>query len=274
MHDLITIESPVALPELARFRVDRLDFPARIRIEFGRVPALPTGMGCEHIGDTDRLSYRERAGFSVVYDFGETTVVTASPFLRHSPHVLYTNCTEPLLRWTFAEMGFALVHAACVTQGDRAFLITARTDTGKTTTILKALDHNPGLGFVSDDLTLVHADGRVLTYPKPLTISQHTLHAVRTPNLTRGERAALVVQARLHSRGGRSIGMALFEHGLPGRDDERRRPVADPAAEVRRREADPDGRRGVRGAPLRHGRDRARRRGQHRAEPGRWPCRR
>jgi hypothetical protein len=55
----------------------------------------------------------------------------------------------------------------------------------------------------------------VLTYPKPLTISQHTLHAVRTPNLTRTQRAALVVQARLHSRGGRSIGMALFERGLP-----------------------------------------------------------
>ncbi len=215
LHDLITIEAPVALPELARFRVDRLDAPARIRIEFGRVAALPTGMGLTCTDGVDRLSYRERAGFSVVYDFGETTVVRASPFLRHSPHVLYTNCTEPLLRWTFAEMGFALVHAACVTQGDRAFLITARTDTGKTTTILKALDHNSDLGFVSDDLTLVHPDGRVLTYPKPLTISQHTLHAVRTPNLTRSQRAALVVQARLHSRGGRSIGMALFERGLP-----------------------------------------------------------
>ena len=73
-------------------------------------------------------------------EIGETTVVTASPFLRYSPHVLYTNCVEPLLRWHFAEHGFALVHAACVASGDRAFLITARTDTGKTTTILKLLD--------------------------------------------------------------------------------------------------------------------------------------
>jgi len=215
VHDLVTISSPVALPELQRFQVDSLDAPPQIEIGFGKVPSLPCGMGFSRVEGHDRLSYRERAGFSVVYDFDDTTKVTVNPFLGHSPHVLYTNCAEPLLRWKFAELGFALVHAACVAQGNRAYLITARTDTGKTTTILKALDHDASLGFISDDLTLVHPDGRVLSYPKPLTISQHTLHAVRTPNLTRNQRLALVVQARLHSRGGRSIGMALFRMGLP-----------------------------------------------------------
>ena len=77
--------------------------------------------------------------------------------------------------------------------GDKAFLITARTDTGKTTTILKSLDANPGLGFISDDLTLLCPDGTVLTYPKPLTISRHTVAAVKAPLLTRRERLALVV---------------------------------------------------------------------------------
>jgi putative flippase GtrA len=215
VHDLVTIASPVALPELQRFQVEELEAPPRIQIAFGKIPALPCGMGFCKVAGHDRLSYREWAGFSVTYDFDDTTLVTVNPFLGHSPHVLYTNCAEPLLRWKFAELGFALVHAACVAQGDRAYLITARTDTGKTTTILKALDHDASLGFISDDLTLVHPDGRVLSYPKPLTISQHTLHAVKTPNLTRNQRAALVVQARLHSRGGRSIGMALFRMGLP-----------------------------------------------------------
>jgi hypothetical protein len=69
--------------------------------------------------------------------------------------------------------------------------------------------------FISDDLTLIAPDGSVASYPKPLTISQHTLHAVRSPNLTRRQSMGLKLQARLHSREGRSIGMKLAEKGLP-----------------------------------------------------------
>ncbi len=219
IHDLVSVESPVRLPELARFRTEQLDGPAKISVAIDRMGDVPSGPA--HVDDDgiDVVTYRERLGsfaFGVRYRFDPGQVkVTASPLLRRSPHVLYTNCVEPLIRWTFAEMGFALVHAACVSSGDRAYLITARTDTGKTTTILKTLDNHSGYGFISDDLTLVHPDGRVLTYPKPLTISQHTLHAVKTPNLTNKQRVGLKLQARLHSRGGRSIGMALAEKGLP-----------------------------------------------------------
>jgi len=39
--------------------------------------------------------------------------------------------------------------------------------------MLKLLDANP-YGFIADDLTLVTPNGRVLAYPKPLTISAHT----------------------------------------------------------------------------------------------------
>ena len=92
--------------------------------------------------------------------------------------MLYTNVVEPILRWTFASKGYALVHAACFADGDQAFMLTARTDTGKTTTTLKLLDHYP-YSFLSDDLTIVCPDGRVLAYPKPLTISRHTVHAVQ-----------------------------------------------------------------------------------------------
>ena len=63
--------------------------------------------------------------------------------------------------------------------------------------------------FLSDDLTLVTPDGRVLTYPKPLTISRHTLKAVKRPLLSRRERAGLLVQSRLHSRSGRRFALVL-----------------------------------------------------------------
>ena len=139
---------------------------------------------------------------------------TASPLVGRSPHVLYTNVVEPILRWTFAERGYALVHAACLARGDDAFLVTARTDTGKTTTSLRLLDHQ-AYSFLSDDLTLVTPDGRVLTYPKPLTISRHTLKAVKRPLLTRRERAGLLVQSRLHSRSGRRFALVLARTHLP-----------------------------------------------------------
>jgi hypothetical protein len=99
-------------------------------------------------------------------------------------------------------------------RGDDAFMVTARTDTGKTTTMLKLLDAQP-YRFIADDLTIVAPDGSVLPYPKPLTISRHTLHAVKTPLLKVRERATLGLQSRLHSRSGRRFAFLLTRTGLP-----------------------------------------------------------
>ena len=145
---------------------------------------------------------------------GRQIEATASRLVGRSPHVLYTNVVEPILRWSFAERGYALVHAACLADRGRAFLLTARTDTGKTTTSLKILDSTE-YSFLSDDLTLVTPQGRVLTYPKPLTISRHTLRAVKTPLLSRRERWGLVFQSRLHSRSGRRFAFVLAKTHLP-----------------------------------------------------------
>jgi dolichol-phosphate mannosyltransferase len=154
-------------------------------------------------------------GFGVeISQVGERIEVIASPLLQRSPHVLYTNVVEPILRWTFASKGYALVHAACFADGDQAVMLTARTDTGKTTTTLKLLDHYP-YSFLSDDLTLVCPDGRVLAYPKPLTISRHTVAAVQTPRLSRRERIKLIPQSRLHSRTGRRLAFVLAKMRIP-----------------------------------------------------------
>ena len=217
IHGLATVDSDVVLPELARFRVSELTEPPSIRVVIAPLAGIPRLARTVREDGVEVISYREAVpgGFAVRVELGERTVICASPLVRRSPHVLYTNCVEPVLRWHFAEHGIALVHAACVAVDGRAFLITARTDTGKTTTILRLLDSFPEAAFISDDLTLVAPDGTVASYPKPLTISQHTLHAVRTPNLTRRERIGLVFQARLHSREGRSIGMLLASKGWP-----------------------------------------------------------
>ena len=207
IHGIVTVKSDVRLPELERFRIGELVGAADIRVRIGKVGAA----------GSSAVRYREgpgRLGFGVAIEIGDRVEATASRLLRRSPHVLYTNVVEPILRWTFAERGYALVHAACLANGEDAVLLTARTDTGKTTTSLRLLDTHP-YSFLSDDLTLVSPDGRALTYPKPLTISRHTLTAVKTPLLSRRERIGLVVQSRLHSRSGRRFALIIARTHLP-----------------------------------------------------------
>jgi glycosyltransferase involved in cell wall biosynthesis len=207
IHGIVTVTSDARLPELERFRSGESVGEADIRVRVGKARANGSSV----------VRYREgpaRLGFGVVIDLGDRIEATASRLLRRSPHVLYTNVVEPILRWTFAESGYALVHAACLARDEEAFLITARTDTGKTTTSLRLLDTHP-YAFLSDDLTLVTPDGRALPYPKPLTISRHTLTAVKTPLLSRRQRIGLVVQSRLHSRSGRRFALVIARTHLP-----------------------------------------------------------
>jgi hypothetical protein len=212
------VSSDVRLPELEAFRVEGESASATIRVRTGRLSERPAAGLVEALAP-QVLEYDEGLGplgFGIrVEARGSGFDVLASPLLRRSPHVLYTNVVEPILRWTFVERGFALVHGACIASGSDAYLITARTDTGKTTTILKVLAHTPACSFLSDDLTLVAPDGRVLTYPKPLTISRHTVHALESADLTRRERLTLVLQSRVHSRSGRQFAFFLTRSGLP-----------------------------------------------------------
>ena len=206
IHGLVTIESEVALPELAFFRVEHVSEPT-IRVEIGAVRGEST--------QPNQLRYREPFGFAIEIERAEQTLVRAAPLLVHSPHVLYTNVIEPLLRWIFVERGYALVHGACIaSESGLAYLVTARTDTGKTTTILRTLSHDSH-GFLADDLTLVAPDGRVLAYPKPLTISSHTLGALVNTDLSRSERLRLVYQSRIHSRSGRRMAFLMTRYRLP-----------------------------------------------------------
>ena len=66
-------------------------------------------------GDGPAIRYREgRLGFGLSIQHGRADRGDGLAAGRPSPHVLYTNVVEPILRWTFAERGYALVHAACL----------------------------------------------------------------------------------------------------------------------------------------------------------------
>ncbi|HEX5478718.1 MAG TPA: glycosyltransferase family 2 protein [Dehalococcoidia bacterium] len=212
IHGIISIASDARLPELERFQVGAVTSPT-IVLHIGKVDTAIERANRV----TRRLCYDEGLGplgFGMTIEVGDHIEVVASQLLKRSPHVLYTNVIEPILRWLFVEKGYALVHGACVAVGNQAYLITARTDTGKTTTMLKTLDSNPW-AFMSDDLTLITPEGIVLTYPKPMTISLHTVHAVKKPVLRWWERFFLIFQSRLHSRSGRIFAMIIAKSRLP-----------------------------------------------------------
>jgi len=109
-----------------------------------------------------------------------------------------------------------LMHGACISFDGQALFITAQTDTGKTTTILFTVQNNLKTAqFLSDDMTIFRRDGQVFNYPKPLTISEHTLRAVGGAPLSKKERAFLQIQSRLHSKQGRMFGMLLSNKKFP-----------------------------------------------------------
>ena len=223
IHGITTVISDVRLPELTAFLTQKSLTNPNICVHVGKLNGGPIDPQNESNADYRFIRYDEKlgtAGFGAEIEIYNTDSidVRATSILRHSPHVLYTNLVEPILRWNFVEKGYSLVHGACIAYGDDAYMITARTDTGKTTTILRILDeneHDKNISFISDDLTLVSPDGEVMTYPKPLTISYHTVAAINSPRLSKKERMFLPIQSRLHSRSGRLLALFLAKTKLP-----------------------------------------------------------
>ena len=217
---IVTIGSQVMLPELEFFRAQHIaDGDVDIAVRVGDVgnkrpcrraamieSSHPTVIRYEeHLG---RLGANFRARID------ERVTVEVGPLLARSSHVVYTNILEPLLRFVLVSRGRMLLHSACVELAGTGVMLSALTDTGKTGTVLRLLREHGGR-FLSDDMTVIDRSGNASWFPKPLTISAHTLRAVSADDLTRSEWRRLQIQSRLHSRGGRSIGMALSRFNLP-----------------------------------------------------------
>lgn len=215
---LLSVGSQVPLRELEYFRAQWLgnDVDLAIRVgEVGRGPrtralmtqhVFPAGVSyAEHLG---------RLGANFRVEIGDKIEVTCSPALARSPHVLYTNVIEALLRFIAVSRGVILLHSACLELDGHGLLLSARTDTGKTGSVLKLLREH-GARFLSDDMTILHPDGHATCFPKPLTISHHTLRAVQAGDLTPAEWRRLKLQSRLHSKEGRNFGMLLAGLNIP-----------------------------------------------------------
>lgn len=206
------------LRELERFRDPSLGRDHDIEIRVGRVSTqLHRQTTMYHSSGRDALRYEEhlgRLGANFSLQMGERIRIVASPLLAASPHVLYTNLVEALLRFVLVSRDRVLLHSACLEIDGKGLMLSARTDTGKTGTVLRLLRER-GARFLSDDMTILSPGGQAYSFPKPLTISQHTLRAVDPGDLSALEWGVLRVKGRIHSKEGRGVGMALGRLNLP-----------------------------------------------------------
>ena len=212
---IVRLDSEAELPELAFFRTAATTRPdIRVRIDLlGSWPSRAIRFSAVD----GRLSYYEHlglAGANFEIELGDPIDVVVSPLLARSRHVLYTNIVEALLRFALVERGYVLLHSGCVSRNGRATLLSAQTDTGKTSTVIR-LVRDFGFAFLSDDMTIVSPNGIALRYPKPMTMSYHTMATIAGTRLPLRKRAALSVQSRVHSKSGRSIGRALGTRNIP-----------------------------------------------------------
>lgn len=216
---LVTIGSQISLPELDFFREPRLGKDLDIEIRVGKVGrgTLKSRARLLRFEGPVGVRYEEHFGrlaANFAIDLGDRITVTLSSMLARSPHVAYTNVVEALLRFVIASKGHMLLHSACIEIDGRGVLLSAKTDTGKTGTVLRLL-REKGARFLSDDMTILGPDGTAHCYPKPMTISNHTLRAVDPGDLSRSEWWRLAVQSRIHSKAGRGVGMAMGNVNLP-----------------------------------------------------------
>ncbi len=216
---VMTVGSQVPLKELEYFRAQWVgqDVDLAVRIgQVGRSGPRARAVMTQYTSPPG-LSYQEhlgRLGANFTVTIGEPVEVVCSPMLAASPHVLYTNVIEALLRFLSVSRGVILLHSACLELDGTGLLLSARTDTGKTGSVLRLI-REYGAQFLSDDMTIIDPQGNATCFPKPLTISHHTLRAVQAGDLSPAEWRRLKVQSRLHSKEGRQFGMALANMNIP-----------------------------------------------------------
>jgi putative flippase GtrA len=219
VHGLVRIMSEVPLPELGYFAVNAFSRSPDICVRRGYVGHRRMISRVQATMSPGLFVYREHLGsiganFRV--DLDNRLNVTVSPLLAMSKHVVYTNVVEALLRFVLVNKGYMLLHSATVQLGDATIMLSAQTDTGKTGTILRLLQEHPeNSAFLSDDMTIVNGEGHALCFPKPLTISSHTLRAVNTRVLAVPQRMLLAVQSRVHSKDGRLFALLLARLNIP-----------------------------------------------------------
>jgi hypothetical protein len=109
----------------------------------------------------NRFALRAHAPGGPTLEAGARTVVCEDPtdLLPELLRIVYEHLLGP-------EHGLAVIHAAVLARGRRCFLFTGDSGVGKS--ILSLDLSSRGWTYMSDDIALVDADGRVHAFPRPV----------------------------------------------------------------------------------------------------------
>jgi len=191
IHNIVGIKSDIELYELGYFKADKINLVDII------------------VGKTDSNIVFKDLLSKVSINDGKAVKLGVNMLLKKSRHVLYVNLFEPLLRLVLLSKGFVLLHLAGIARNEEGILISAPPDTGKTTLVLRCLQTNE-FALLSDDMIITDGE-TILSFPKPFTISSHTLQALF------GQKPSIFfkIRSKVHSRGGRKILKSLGSTQLP-----------------------------------------------------------
>lgn len=169
IYGLLTIESPIPLPDMIYFQTDRepAEIDIRLRLDRHGTPRRTR----------DTISYDEglgRLGFAVtIYPLERFAEVVASPLVQRSPTVLYSNVIEPLLRWMLWERNILLVQAGILMDGERGAILVSDQDPQRMLIKAQALaDESADITGIDNLQSLISADGMIYPFPKPSTTGQ------------------------------------------------------------------------------------------------------
>jgi hypothetical protein len=183
IHDLVTVESNTDIPVPDRFivpdsEVDATDLtvergPVDIEIdrdEMTRCQLFFFGQS----DDTFVIDYKMPvvdARLMLTEMDGSTRIRFTKSFERFGDISILVNT---VLLFKLLQRGYTFVHAGSVERDGTATLLAGMRDTGKTSTVLSLVDGDE-TRFMSDDLTLLGADGTARSYPTEVGISPFTL---------------------------------------------------------------------------------------------------
>ena len=131
-----------------------------------------------------KLSWRNVSGIISIKNLGNEnpTIVEITPNFMRITKTTDTWChvdtvISMLIQMKAIKKGYGFVHAASVAKENKAVVMPAWSDTGKTSTSwILAAKH--GFEFMSDDVVLAGEDGTVLCFPQPSSIHMGTLRTI------------------------------------------------------------------------------------------------
>ncbi|MFQ5941674.1 MAG: hypothetical protein ACE5KA_08270 [Nitrososphaerales archaeon] len=219
VHDIAKLRSAVRLHELEYFlcnSVSNPDVVIDVADSFGSGLSVSRSLIADDVPKKNKVKYTEHLGplgAQFAIDFSYPLTITVNNLISRSRHVLYVNLVEPIMRFIMISKGYVLLHSACMSLDGQGILLSAPPDTGKTTTVLKCV--NDGFSFLSDDMTIIRLPDTAMCFPKPMTVSAHTLRTAVNVSNNKLDGVGLKLRSLVHSKGGRGLMRKLGKFNMP-----------------------------------------------------------